>query len=55
MRAIGAREVLAILGILLIAAGLALVSIPAALVTTGAILLLLAIGPLIWATRKEPD
>lgn len=55
MKAIGARELLAILGIALIAAGLAMVSIPGALIVTGAILLLLAVGPLVWVRLPKGE
>ena len=45
--AIGARELLATLGLGCIAAGLAMVSVPAALVVTGVLLLGLAVLPLL--------
>ena len=43
---LGSREALAIVGLGMIAAGLAMVSVPAALVVTGALLFGLAIWPL---------
>lgn len=44
---IGARELLATLGLGCVATGLAMVSVPAALVVTGALLLALAVLPLL--------
>jgi hypothetical protein len=45
-QAIGARELLAAVGLGLIAAGLAMVSVPAALCVSGALLFALAVLPL---------
>jgi len=47
LRAIEARDVIATVGIGLIAGGLWMVSIPIALVVTGTLLLALAVGPLV--------
>ena len=51
LAACGPREIIATLGLGLIAAGLAMVSVPAALVVTGALLLGLAVWPLV---RRGP-
>lgn len=51
--AIGGREVLAGIGLTMIGGGLAMVSIPIALVTTGALLLALAVLPVIARGDRE--
>ena len=53
-RAVGRREIIALLGLLLIAGGLAMVSIPAAMITTGALLFGLAVIPLL-AHQEKAD
>lgn len=49
----GAREIGAMLGLAMIAGGLAMVSIPLALVVTGTLLLALTILPLMWRRKSE--
>ena len=49
----GPRELVATLGLGLIGYGLAMVSVPAALVVTGALLFGLAVLPLLRATRES--
>lgn len=49
---IGARELLAILGLGLLATGLALLSIPLALIVCGALIFAVAVVPLMLPTGK---
>ena len=53
LAACGPREIVATLGLGLIGYGLALVSLPAALVVTGALLFGLAVLPLLRAPRES--
>ncbi len=48
-----AWELVALLGLGLVGAGLAMVSVPAALVVVGALLLALAVGPVLVAARRR--
>lgn len=47
------RELVFVFGLVLVSSGLALVSVPAALIAPGAVLVWLAIPPSIRATRKS--
>jgi uncharacterized membrane-anchored protein YitT (DUF2179 family) len=51
--AVGANELLAMLGLGLMAAGIAMLSVPAALIVSGVLIFSLAVWPLLRAPREK--
>lgn len=52
--AVDLRDVLAIAGLVLVSAGVAMLSIPAALIVAGAVLLGVALMPSLLTARRQP-